>query len=371
MASMLHVTDTHLFVDDTGRTRSSRDRSRLVRVLDRFGVSDLEFASAGAGERLREVLHTAVAHERSVLPEGAPLLAVHSGDAEAFGPSWRPGHFTGFDLLQRLFAEVGLSEMPIAVYGNHDVWPGTVALLGLNGPRQCVQQQAIADSAAIVGLLPPAEPLRFVTAHGPDVVIVPLNTVNTGAVRGGIFAYGRLSAHPAAETDVLEQIASYGLTSGDLNIAVMHHPIHFYRPVTLRDRLGIGQLAKSASVGQAFADAGIDVVIAGHRHRLDPAFGQSIDASAGGQPPLPNGMAQLVAISPTIPTDDAAAKRDPEGVPRSGLCLYRFLVAGTSVTIERVIYPTEFGWPNDPLVESRVVHGLVKQPSPSTRGARP
>lgn len=373
VASIIHVTDTHLFVDSDGATRQNKERARLVRSLDRVGVSDLDFAEASMVERFTTALEGAVDLERSELAEGAPVIGVHSGDAEAFGDISGARPYRGFALLAELFERVGLAESTVAIYGNHDVWPGSVALLGLNGPHQDAQKMVIDEHVEIVGLLPPVEPRRFAVAGGPDLVFVPLNTVNSRAVRGGIFAYGRMSMHPPMPGGPLETVSGYGLNPGDLNIAVMHHPVHFYRPVTLRDRLGIGQLDDAATIASSLSASGIDLVLAGHRHRLDPAFGASVDARAPEQDPLPSGVAQLVAISPTIPTDKPAARQDPVGTPPSGVCVYRVIVDGPpdqgspeegsvedgrAVRIERLIHSTEPGAIELPTYEPAVVLGL-------------
>jgi hypothetical protein len=357
-ASIIHITDTHLFVDQDGNARSPRDRSRLVRALARLGVKDLEFAPADMTERFPRTLQRAVDLERAELPADAPVVAVHTGDTEAFGSARGPNSYTGFGHLSRIIHGAGLGEAVVAVYGNHDVWPGSVALFGLNGPRHDPQKHTLAEAVDIVGRLPPAAPIRFPTAAGFDAVFVPLNSINSHPLRGGLLAYGRMSHHPPSSTRVLDVVAGYDLRPDDLNIAVMHHPPHFYRPLTVRDRLGVGQLDDAPNVAQQLAEAGVDLVLAGHRHRLDPAFGETVDAAGPGQWPLPAGLAQMVAISPTIPTDAPAARKDPEGSPRSGVCVYRLMVSSGAVSLHRVIHSTEADATAEPIVEGATITGL-------------
>jgi predicted MPP superfamily phosphohydrolase len=357
-ASIVHITDTHLFVDRDGNTRSPRDRSRLVRALALLGVKDLDFAPADMIERFPPALRRAVDLERAELPADAPVVAVHTGDTEAFGSARGPNAYTGFGHLSRVIDGAGLSEAVVAVYGNHDVWPGSVALFGLNGPRHDSQKHTLAEAVDIVGHLPPPAPIRFPTAAGFDVVFVPLNSINSHPIRGGILAYGRMSHHPPSSTRVLDVVAGYDLRPHDLNVAVMHHPPHFYRPLTMRDRLGVGQLDDAPNVARQLAEAGIDLVLAGHRHRLDPAFGETVDANGPDQRPLPAGMAQLVAISPTIPTDTPAARKDPVGSPRSGVCVYRLMVLSGSISLHRVIHSTDADATTEPIVEGATITGL-------------
>jgi hypothetical protein len=100
--------------------------------------------------------------------------------------------------------------------------------------------------------------------------------------------------------------------------------------------------------------------LSGHRHRLDPPFRHSLDADAGHQPPLPPGMAQLVALSPTLDTDDASHRRDPAGTPPRGLCVYRVVTTtwDTAVTIQRLIHPTDGPTNRAPSIETALIPRL-------------
>ena len=123
-------------------------------------------------------------------------------------------------------------------------------------------------------------------------------------------------------------------------------------------------------MAQQLAEAGVDLVLAGHRHRLDPAFGHTIDAAGPEQWPLPAGLAQMVAISPTIPTDVPAARKDPEGSPRSGLCVYRLMVASGALSLHRVIHSTEPGTGDKPILEGATITGLSVRRTTMTGPAR-
>ena len=101
-----------------------------------------------------------------------------------------------------------------------------------------------------------------------------------------------------------------------------------------------------------------DAVLAEHRHRLDPAFRETIDAAQPQQLPLPLGVAQMVAISPTIPTDASAARNDPEGSPRSGLCVYQVMASSESISLHRLIHPTDPEYDPEPIVEGATITGL-------------
>ena len=307
--------------------------------MARLGIGDLDFARADAVSRLRSLLVEAVAVERRQLVAGSPVVIVHSGDVEAFGVARQTTDFTGFAYLRDLFADAAADGV-VAVYGNHDVWPGTVPLFDRRRPRQDRQKQTIAENAEIVGELPPAAPIRFQTGHDIGIAFVPLSTVLSSALRGGILANGRLSPHPPTATDVIGQLRRLQLRASDLNVAVMHHPPHFYRPITWRDRAGIGRLERSTAITDELRSLGINLVLSGHRHRLDPPYGHTLDTLAGHQPPLSPGMAQLVALSPTVETESTAHRADPTGTPSKGLCVYR-VIAGRdegAVSIQRVIH---------------------------------
>lgn len=357
VASIMHVTDTHLFVDEEGVTRPSGQRSTLVKVLARLGVQDLEFAADDVVARLPDLLVRAVAAERDALGDGAPVVIAHTGDAEAFGASGRIGRFTGFAHLTSLFDAAGPDDV-VTVYGNHDVWPGSVALLGLNGPRHDAQKRSIHHHAGMIGALPPEQALRFPTAHGMAITFVPLNSVHSGAVRGGLLANGRLSSHPPDTGDIMDRLRTVTLRDTDLNIAVLHHPPHAARPITVRDRLGVGRLENGRSVAAELRRMGINLVLSGHHHRLDPPFGHGLDASTGRQPPLPASMAQLVALSPTMDSHRGAADHGVRGAPRRGLCVYRIILGSSrsSVTVQRLIYPTDLV--GGPTFEPTVISGI-------------
>jgi hypothetical protein len=319
--------------------------------------------------RLRELVVRAVQTERRELDDAGPVVIVHSGDIEAFGAAPRVGDFSGISHLDSMFSDTDADGV-VAVYGNHDVWPGTVPLFHWNGwSGLAAQKQAIADHGALIGPLPPDEPLRFATAHEIGLVFVPLSTVHSSLTRGGVLANGRLSPHPPGTADVLGRVRSLRLRPSDLNVAVMHHPPHFYRPITLRDRARIGRLERSRDVADELHDLGVNLVLSGHRHRLDPPFGHSLDAAAGHQPPLPPGMAQLVALSPTLHTDEASRRQDPAGTPPRGLCVYRVVTApsDSAVTIQRLIHPTDGPADRAPTVENALIPRLPLGPHRPTK----
>ena len=357
VASIVHLTDTHLFVDAEGTPRPATDRSRLVKFLAKVGVEDLEFASADVVGRLGDQLRAAIRAERSAIDGEGPVVVVHSGDLEAFGANRHADGFTGFDHLAKLVDEAR-SDGLVAVYGNHDVWPGSVAVLGINGPRHDAQKRAIERRASFIGELPPAQPPRFRTAHGVELVFVPINSVFSHPIRGALLANGRISLHPPGPGDVLERLRRLRLRPDDLNIAVLHHPAHAGQPITLRDRAGAGRLEQAEVVAAELGRLGIDLVLSGHRHRLDPPFGQQVDPTAGRQPPLPPNLAQLVALSPTMTSHARLVETEPPDTPRRGVCVYRAIVdePGTSVSIDRVIHPTDA--PSTPTFEPSVISRL-------------
>ncbi len=358
IASIVHLTDTHLFVDASGAARPSSDRSRLVKALARLGVEDLDFADHDVVAGLAEQLSAAVLLERESVDDHGPVVLVHTGDVEAFGARRGAGRFSGFDHLAGVVAEAG-SDGFVAVYGNHDVWPGSVALLGLNGPGHDTQKRTIDRQTSMIGELPPSQPIRFPTVHGNALAFVPINSVFSHPIRGGLLANGRVSPHPPDAGDAIERLRRMHLRPDDLNIAVLHHPLHGARPVTLRDRAGVGRLEQAGVVADELGRLGIDLVLSGHHHRLDPPFGQRVDAGAGMQQPLPAMVAQLVALSPTMHSHPGLVEAESTSAPRRGLCVYRVVVdaTGNSISIQRVIHPTDA--PRIATFEPSVISGLA------------
>ena len=361
LASVIHVTDTHLFLDGDGQARSPRDRSALVRALARLGVDDLDAATGEDIERWANAMRAAVARERA-LPGDHPVVVAHSGDIEAFGGP----NYDGVALLATHFDALDI-EGSVVVFGNHDVWPGTVPFFGLNGRNLDTQKRRLATKNVVSSLQPPSAPIRFELPGSRDsdeprhLALVPLSSVHSGIVRGGILAAGALTPHPPDGDDPHLALTELNLSPRDINVAVMHHPVHLPRPETWKDWARVGQMGRREAVAGLLSAVGIDLLLCGHRHRLDPPFGERADADEQTQPPLRRGTAQLVATSPTLPSPGTPPR---PGTPTRGLCVYRLLeYPDGSLGIDRLIHRTDPGRQDDQvLFEANVVRLPTFQP---------
>ncbi len=108
---------------------------------------------------------------------------------------------------------------------------------------------------------------------------------------------------------------------------------HACEPAT-RDRAGhafrTGRIARGTTaaftdrkeVARVIGRVPFHLVIAGHRHALDPADDGSYDAVLAAQKPLPSGCGQLVAESPTLEPVVFEDIEPPRDTPRS-FAIYR------------------------------------------------
>lgn len=133
VASIVHVTDMHLYLDGDGNMRRPSQRALGDRILRTILAPlpalahGLDIADGAAWTQLRRRLDAVVEVETGL---GACCVIAHTGDAEAFGMS-PGGYFTAWgELHGRLWPRLAaLGATPVDIYGNHDIWPGTFPLL--------------------------------------------------------------------------------------------------------------------------------------------------------------------------------------------------------------------------------------------------
>ncbi len=103
-----------------------------------------------------------------------------------------------------------------------------------------------------------------------------------------------------------------------MRVLALHHPPHFFTG-SLFSQVTSGRLVQSLEVGACAEYSRLHLVMAGHRHQLDPAEGASYDgrSAAPNQLPLNSTRGQLVAESPTAHSDLR------EGSGRNSLSVYR------------------------------------------------
>lgn len=80
---------------------------------------------------------------------------------------------------------------------------------------------------------------------------------------------------------------------------MLHHPAHDFGASRIRRFVrgrATGALVGRRELADVLTELGVSLVLAGHRHALDPAQG----STSTGQPPLHLDTLQLVADSPTL-----------------------------------------------------------------------
>src|SRR2546421_71869 len=100
VASLVHVTDMHLFVDSAGNECSPDEARGLIRALHGRGQKGLERHNNVSWASLQRRLPEIVADERHAVGEGQPVLVVQTGDVEAYGIRNAATAFPGFTALQ-------------------------------------------------------------------------------------------------------------------------------------------------------------------------------------------------------------------------------------------------------------------------------
>lgn len=350
VASIVHLTDLHLFLDHDGNMRTPAQRALGARILRAIfgGVAHgLDIADGPAWTALRRRLRAIVQVETGF---GARCVIVQTGDVEAYGMS-PGGHFTGWhDLHERLWSELAaVGADHVDIYGNHDIWPGTFPLLA---GKQAHQELELLP--AFVGAWP-AE-VTVTTDGGLRLRFHRINTVLGELFRGGLLAQGGVGPHPIPDAwNGAEMGAAIGALrasiAGDpvrpaLNLLLMHHPPHLFDP-ELGTTFTTGQLHGRYQLCDSLAGQGVGLVLAGHRHRMNPAYGALPPHE---QLPLPAGVHQLVASSPTVVAPDRS------------LSLYRihWEPGSPTATLDRLVfdYTAAGGLEHEPRFEP----GLMEVP---------
>jgi Calcineurin-like phosphoesterase len=362
VATIFHVADLHLFVEEDGALRPPNAYARSVRTsrwvakhdplaVVRKVVSGFTAANMSALRQLRRRLPQEIRGERNRGGEGLPILILQTGDVETFGRSASRAAagqepFPSFAFLRNHLwpaaMAAGATDV-IDMYGNHDVWSGSWPLCH---PYAHVRN-AFKHIATVPGLEGPW-PARtvYAAAGGYRVEIYRVNSVAPSPLTNS-FANGAIRRHPPGcvlpETggkNVFNEILALTQKPSDvpgrpIRIAAMHHPPHFFEG-SLFERFAGGLVSEAEGFARCCGRGGIQLVVAGHRHELNPADGEVYSGNTFPlpQPPLNASTAQLVSESPTADSDVASVPA------RNSFSRYRILVNGTSATlrIERTTF---------------------------------
>lgn len=348
IATVFHVTDMHLFVDAEGHLREqplwlARQMARLTRKVPVPSARDLlagtMWHDAEALAALRDELPELARAERDTAPE-APVLVLQTGDVEAVGsaaPAALEGYeaFPSYEFVHRRMRDAGDWEW-LDVHGNHDTWPGIYP--PMRWRHRAVNRKRIATVPGLEGPWP-GEPAVLTGPAGIPVVVARVNTISRTALEETL-ASGRVTDHPPGHGgSVIDGLrAAFAGWRGEpaIRIAVMHHPPHVF-DAKLSEELTTGRLVGGDELARCLSELRVQLVIAGHRHKLNPGAGVTSPAPSPGGPPLADPTVQLVGQSAT---QDSVEPGDAESgrVPSRSFCRYRLLTDGAGFAVERTVF---------------------------------
>lgn len=350
IATVVHLTDLHLFVDGSGTSRDVKtqrsswrlwelargrrpqdERHTITRLLSTVPVvgHGLDYADETLWRALTDTLKYIVRTEK------VPVAVVQTGDVEAFGSGW-DGQvlYPGFAALRSVNSEVMRpGDAWYDTYGNHDTWFGAPPIGGTTAAQHI--RNCLTHISHIPGLDKPWLQMwpPLASAHPScSLQFVRINSVTPSATPA-FMARGRVLRHPPpsrptkadtqAAIDDLRQIGRPAIPTA-VRIAMLHHPVHNFGEDRVKRRvksLSTGALAGRHSLANVLSELGVSLVLAGHRHALDPTR----NVASPTQSPLRQDTLQLVAESPTLVRGDKS------------FSLYRLHVDDppTKMTVER------------------------------------
>ncbi|MEM7139388.1 MAG: metallophosphoesterase [Actinomycetota bacterium] len=293
--TIFHISDLHLFVDEQGVHGSVPEIGARARIslacakratsrLRRLGVPAKFFATnpgpdeyairgmaAHNGEALDSLEVDLPALVEEELATSDCVVVACTGDIENFGRTGRnAAPYPGIDHLQTSIADVVQASGAhfIAVHGNHDLWPGVWPGLADIGELK-VNATRLANHPLLANWQPD---VTEVAANGHSVAVSRVNTVSTNRL-AAVFAKGSLDAHPPQRPREVEALlatigSAFSAGAGTIGIAVTHHPVHNFAPTNFVHATASGGLRSRDQLAAALKDC--NVVLAGHRHRVDP-----------------------------------------------------------------------------------------------------
>jgi 3',5'-cyclic AMP phosphodiesterase CpdA len=339
-ARIIHISDLHLFVDADGNHRQQRDRALTARFMARLGAALERLPGDETREKVRAVfggldIHTGAAldalldtidellHETSI-----PTVVVQTGDMSTFGAltSVDPVRFPEWDYWQGPLHEPRRRRARawVDLFGNHDVWPGTLPILGATAIDRVVSEFR---RRHFPERMPRVIKLEL---DGIKLEFHRINSVLSGAV-DNTWAWGELvpdvvdATTPEDPRDRLDDVRAHAVPGGcTLRMLLMHHPPHHFDKPGGSER-GLRDAERlSTWLGDREPDAQFQLVLAGHRHAVDPPVGVSLPHA---QPPLSKHTLQMVCATPT-----------QLSAPNPSFSVYELEFEGDGATLARSVY---------------------------------
>lgn len=365
---IIHVSDLHLFVDRHGKRRKYTELAWSARLMVDMtspvrrlpDIADLrirlESLLSGIDTHSDTALEAMLATLDDLLAEPVPQVVIQTGDVSTFGaltssddvsfPEWQ--YWRDRVRKQREHRTKGWIDL----FGNHDVWPGTLPIL----KAPCIERvvQALRDQ-----FFPQAMPIVHRVALESFVLkLYAVNSVLAGPI-ANTFAVGELDRDAVDMTTPFEGaveqlealtscICNDNETSPVIRGLLMHHPPHHF------DKPGLdsseGGLRDAERLGKWLEAYPVELVLAGHRHYVHPPCAVKQPPA---QAPLPSRTLQLVCGSPTQESSSQRAPSPPrtsheaDVIPLRPRCLpqtrpsfsvYDLRDVGSKIQLERTVY---------------------------------
>lgn len=358
VASVIHLTDLHLLLDqalnplsgtDTvARIKAMRALSTPIPILGRVVKEGLAIADRPSYGWLIDNFHRAYEAERSVRA-ALPILVAHTGDVDAHGMINNEDHrgYQWLDLQLRSRIDDDDHAEWLDVFGNHDIWsrywPAN-ALAGRSGSSILMDDFPAPER---FGKPWPCRDLLKNPLPAAPLEAYRINSVLEEYLEGDVMARGRLGPHareskvddgPAA-LDMLWRLVGESADDRAVRILLSHHPV--MRPKSDGGNASNGEALAAANAERLAAAASrIHLLVAGHTHRLD--------AQVFNGP----GFGQLVAETPTQATFHTE---------RRSFSVYRVRLneAGNELSVGRVRYINGTAGDCKPTKELEVLSGIV------------
>lgn len=272
---ILHFSDLHLFVDRDGNLRPPEERAVIIRAIDVTSrkLKIPQNLQAGLYHHSAPVLDAFLTTMDDLFAPGRPpRLVMQSGDVEAYGILGK--YFHGHDFLDdRKRRWLKQSALWVDVFGNHDVWPGTLPLLGQ--ARTNHVELELRKRAAYLDVMPDVRIVRLQVDPTIRLEIYRLNTVCPDSARN-LLALGRLNQdvllgqrdYPMSRSaDPMKELQAWAAhlqrrsdaTEIPMRIVVLRHPP--------RGSIGNpGDVFEQLTSGEPR----FHMFLAGHTHKLDP-----------------------------------------------------------------------------------------------------
>jgi 3',5'-cyclic AMP phosphodiesterase CpdA len=359
---IIHVSDLHLFVDPEGQRRkydelawSARVMADMISPLRRLPDianlrTKLENLLSGIDIHSDAALEAMLATLDELLSEPIPQVVIQTGDVSTFGaltsgddvrfPEWQYWRDRVRSQRERH------TRCWIDLFGNHDVWPGTLPLFDptcIERVVQVLRDQFFPDQMPIVHRIAlesfvlklyavnsvlhgPIENTKAAGELHPDVV--DMTTPFEGAVEP-----------LAALTTCLGETEGTGARV--IRGLLMHHPPHhFVKPGIDSSE---GGLRNAAHLGECLETYPVELVLAGHRHFVHPPRELKQPPA---QAPLPPRTLQLVCGSPTQEST-ARTSHEADVIPlrpqstsqmKPSFSVYELHDRDSKIELKRIIY---------------------------------